>query len=388
MRAIVVGGGIGGLATAAALVRGGWDVEVLERADRFELVGSGISLWANGFTALDVLGIGDRLRAAGRFDGPAGLRDHRGRWLLRASDTMRARTKDLVGVVHRAELLDALLSVVPRECLRSGADVRAVRQDGRHVIVEHTGGTSQADVVIGADGLHSAVRAAVWPDAPKPRYTGQTAWRFVLPRPSGVADEGGEIWCRDGVFGFFPMTGDRIYAYTTANTPAGGDRDADQLARWREHCVGWPEPAGTLLATAREQDVLRHDLHYLPALRTYVDGRVALLGDAAHAMPPYLGQGGNQALEDAVTLAALLAGVLVDGVPGALREYDRIRRPRAQAIARQSIGVGRLNHLRNPVATRVRNALIRRVPESLATRSYASVVSWRPPAAAANLSAP
>lgn len=376
MRAIVVGGGIGGLASAIGLLRAGWDVEVFERAPEFTEVGAGISLWQNGLVALDALGIGEPVRALGSFDGSGGMRDHRGRWLAHTGAGERTGVAASMLILHRAELQQALLDAVPPEVLRPGVTVHSVRLDG---VVRHSGGESTADVVVGADGLRSAVRAAVWPDAEQPRYAGQTAWRIVLDRPADVPHEGHETWVPSGEFGLIPMTGDRLYCYAAAPADEGGGTPGAELAELRELAAGWPDPIPQVLAAAVPEQVLRNDVYDLPRLDGYVRGRVALLGDAAHAMRPYLGQGANQALEDAATLAAVLTGTA--DVPAGLARYDRLRRPRSQRIAARSRMMGSVIMARRWPLPQLRNLAVRATPPALAMRSMDRMLDWRPPTA-------
>jgi len=376
MRAIVVGGGVGGLASAIGLLRAGWDVEVLERAPEFTEVGAGISLWQNGLVALDALGVGAQVRALGSFDGSGGMRDHRGRWLAHTGAGERTGMAGSMLILHRAELQQALLDAVPQEVLRPGVTVHSVRQDG---VVRHSDGESTADVVVGADGLRSAVRAAVWPDAAQPRYAGQTAWRIVLDRPADVPHEGHETWVPAGEFGLIPMTGDRLYCYAAAPADEGGGAPGAELAELRELAAGWPAPIPRVLAAARPEQVLRNDVYYLPRLDGYTRGRVALLGDAAHAMRPYLGQGANQALEDAATLAAVLSGTTE--VPAGLARYDRLRRPRSQRIAARSRLIGSVIMARRWPLPQLRNLAVRAASPALAIRSMDRMLEWRPPSA-------
>ncbi|HEV7648897.1 MAG TPA: FAD-dependent monooxygenase [Actinophytocola sp.] len=374
--AVVVGGGIGGLAAAAGLHARGWTVRVLEQAPAFTEVGAGISLWPNAFRALATVGVTDlgedRIGLAG------GLRDWRGRWIVRMDDTALAtRHTGSAVVAHRAELLSALLERVPAECRLPGAPVRGVRLAGRRAVVSYDGGSISADLVVGADGVRSVVRGALWRAAAPPVYAGQTVWRIVMPRPAGLDTFGvqawAETWGPGGVFGMFPMPDDRIYCYATATVAAGGEGG---LAELRERFRDWCDPIPAVLAAASPEHVLRNDIYYLPRLQTYTHGPVVLLGDAAHAMTPNLGQGGCQALEDAATLAVLAAG---PDLATALRRYDELRRQRTQRLWKESLQGGTLSHLVPAPARVVRNAVLRALPRSLFLRHLTRPFSWQPP---------
>lgn len=377
MDAVIVGGGIGGLAVAAGLHRRGWTVTVVEQTAEFSVVGAGISLWPNAFRALAAVGVelgGERRDAAG------GLRDWHGRWIVRLDGETAAGHLARAAVAHRHDLRTALLAGVPEECQMSGVRVRGVRVDGARAVVEHDGGELSADLVVGADGVRSVVREALWPQAEQPRYAGHTAWRLVMPRPRALADAGAEIWAEtwgpNAVFGMFPMAGDLVYCYGTGALPPGSTSPAGELAELRRRFADWCEPIPAVLAAATEDQVLRNDIYALPPLPTFVHGPVALLGDAAHAMVPYLGQGGCQALEDAATLS--IAVETQPDLATALRRYDELRRPRTLAMARKSRMSGLTGHLSWAPARIARNALLRALPTSLFVRSLASPFSWRP----------
>jgi 2-polyprenyl-6-methoxyphenol hydroxylase-like FAD-dependent oxidoreductase len=370
--AIVAGGGIGGLAVAVALAARGWQVRVLERSAEFGEVGAGLSLWPNGMRALDVLGLGAQVRVHALHDTQGGLRDITGRWLSRTDTAAMERRYGPIVMIHRAEFLDVLRRAVPADALHTGVTVTAVDTDGPRVRVAHTGGMTEADLLVGADGINSAVRRSVWPQAPAPRYAGYTAWRLVIP--SGPLPAGGETWGRGERLGISPLPGGRAYVFGVAGAPAGEHSPDGELAELRRRFGGWHDPIPTLLAAASPEAVLRHDIYELPNLTSYALGRVALVGDAAHAMTPNLGQGANQALEDAATLAALLDKH--PDVPTALTAYDRERRPRTQMISRRSRRIGAVAQSRSLPA--LRNLLMRLTPASALLNSLAPVLDWRP----------
>jgi 2-polyprenyl-6-methoxyphenol hydroxylase-like FAD-dependent oxidoreductase len=377
MKAVIAGGGIGGLAAAAGLHQRGWGVTVLEQTREFAVVGSAISLWDNAFRALDTVGVelgGDRLGAAG------GIRDYRGGWITRMDRGVALSHTAKAVLTHRHDLRAALLAKVPESCQMAGTQVTGVRVEGERAVVGYDGGEIDADLVIGADGVHSVVRQAFWPQAEPPVFAGHTAWRLIMPRPESLVDAGAtmwaEIWGPDAVFGVFPVGKDKVYCYGTGALPPGTKSSDGELAEMRRRFGDWCEPIPTILAAATEDIVLRNDVYVLPPLRTYVDGPVALLGDAAHAMAPYLGQGGCQSLEDAATLC--LAVETQPDLTTALRKYDELRRPRTQMMAKKSWNSGRIGHLAWGPARAVRNAVLRAMPTSLFVKSLAEPLSWRP----------
>ncbi|MBB6344408.1 2-polyprenyl-6-methoxyphenol hydroxylase-like FAD-dependent oxidoreductase [Nonomuraea muscovyensis] len=377
--AVVVGGGIGGLAAAVALHRIGWRVTVLERAGAFGEIGAGLAIWPNAMRALAALGLAEPTAAVAGVETRGGVRDRAGRWLSRTDngDVARRHGWPLL-MVHRAELLRVLLTALPAELLRAGGEVRAVRPDGAGAVVEHAGGRVRADLVVGADGLRSRIRDQLWPEAGPPRYGGCTAWRTVTGPLAGRGTDGALFWGRGERIGFAALPGGRFYCFAAARMPEASPEDphAGLVRRFG----GWPDPVPELLAAVPEAAVLRHDVYETPPLASYVRGRVALLGDAAHAMEPTLGQGAGTALEDAVTLAACLR---TDPDPDtALARYDRLRRPRTRAIARRSARLGAVGLAAWPPAAWLRDSAARLVPSRLLLRSMDPVLSWVPPEAA------
>ncbi|MGC5321218.1 FAD-dependent oxidoreductase [Micromonospora arida] len=381
--AVVVGAGIGGLSAALALHRHGWRVTVLERAPEMREVGAGLSLMANAVRALDALGLGPALRRGGHGEAPGGIRNRHGRWLSRvdASEMVRQLGTTALGV-HRATLHRTLREALPASSLHTSAAVEHVESGPDRAEVRYQGPdgphTLSADLVVGADGLRSRVRAQLWPQHPGPVYAGSTTWRaaiaFAEPVPAAIS------WGPGAEFGMVPIGEGQLYWYGALNAPPGGHAP-DELAAVRERFGDWHDPIPALLAATPPDVVLRNDIHYLAVpLPSYVRGRVALLGDAAHAMTPNLGQGAGQAIEDAVVLGAVCAGG-AEGLPAALAAYDAQRRPRTQAVARASTTAGRFGQqLHNRIAVGMRDTALRLTPGRVALRSMARYADWRPPA--------
>lgn len=377
--AVVVGAGIGGLGAALGLRRAGWQVAVLERADRFEPVGAGIALMPNALRALDELGVGTAFRALAPVGVSGGVRTSSGRWLARWDADL---VQDVLGApmvnLHRAELHRMLYSPLAPESVRTGVAVVGVTELGRGRLGVVSGdGTvvAEADLVVAADGIHSTLRAQGWPDAPRPVYSGITTWRGVTPAPLDRPTYVGQSWGRGAEFGVVPLADGRIYWFGAVVAPPGIFR-ADERAAARDWFAGWHPPIPELIDAG--ETVVHHDIEHLPRLpMPFARGRVVLLGDAAHAMTPHLGQGGCQALEDAVVLAAALSQT--PDIDAALRQYDRQRRRRVEGIRRSAARIARMNAQRNPMAVAVRNAVVRLTPSALGVRSMARISRWNPP---------
>ncbi|MEV7083702.1 FAD-dependent monooxygenase [Streptomyces sp. NPDC093516] len=375
-RAVVIGGGIGGLTAAAALHARGWRVTVLEKARRLEPVGAAISLAPNSLRALDVIGLGDEIRALAAWAGDGGLRTPGGRWLARTSaDAAAARYGGPLVLLHRATLITSLVSRLPADTVRTAAAATLADPGGpgRPARVTTPDGELEADLVVGADGIHSAVRRALFPHHPGPVYSGFTTWRVVIPLP-GVEFASHETWGLGRIWGTHPLKDGRVYAYAAATTPAGGSAPDDERAELLRRFGDWHQPVPAVLAAARPGDVLRHDVHHIAEpLPAYHHGRIALVGDAAHAMPPTLGQGGNQAIEDAVVLAHHCDD---------LAAYTSARLPRTTAVARRAVRVARLNLMTGRTAIAVRNtamAALSKAGPALFLRGFDGIADWRPP---------
>ncbi|SDM50415.1 2-polyprenyl-6-methoxyphenol hydroxylase [Streptomyces sp. cf386] len=375
-RAVVIGGGIGGLTAAVALHRGGWDVTVLERAPSLEPVGAAISLAPNSLRALDVIGLGEEIRDLAAWQGDGGLRTPSGRWLSRTdADAVAERFGGPLVLLHRATLMTSLAARLPAEAVRTGA-AATVSDPGdtdRPARVSTPDGDLEADLVVAADGIQSAVRRALFPDHPGTVYSGFTTWRVVIPVP-GARFASHETWGRGRIWGSHPLKDGRVYAYAAARTPAGERAPDDEKAELLRRYGDWHDPIPAILAAGRPEDILRHDVHHIAEpLPAYHRGRVALVGDAAHAMPPTLGQGGNQAIEDAVVLAHHADD---------LAAYTAARLPRTTDIARQAVRIGHLNMMTGRAGVAVRNTLLATLSKAaplLFLRSFEGIADWRPP---------
>jgi 2-polyprenyl-6-methoxyphenol hydroxylase-like FAD-dependent oxidoreductase len=318
--ALVIGAGVAGLATAVGLRRDGWHVEICERGPRVETGGAAFGMWPAAQRGLAELGVAPRLQAGSVPYRTAAVRSVRGQHLADLPLQRIERTEGRpVVLVLRQVLMEALLDTLAD---LGGGPVRV----GTTPALDRAA-LERFDLVVGADGIRSAVRPLVDADALPPRALGATAWRGVC---DGVEEAYGEVWGAGMFTGVTPGGPGRTNWYVAVSHR----RCPPDFERLGAAVHGWPSPVPEVLSRTCPADVLRHDIWDLPPPRRYARDRAALVGDAAHAMAPSLGQGACQAVLDAVALVDCLAGF--PDVPAALRAYDRARRPTGTRFVRAS----------------------------------------------------
>lgn len=378
---------------AGGLARSGWQVAVYERASAFSAVGAGLAIEPNAVRALDWLGLGAPLRLHGMRQGPARLRTARGRWLVRMSmDELQKRFGNPAFALHRADVHQILadgLAEHPGVSIHTGhrASTASTSTDHAAVTFETPTGpmTAAADLVVAADGVHSTIRSATFPHHPQPAYAGYITWRGIVPadQTKGITLDATvvETWGRGQRVGIAPLPDGRVYWYYTESAPEGAQQTTtvtDLAARVRD----WHAPIPQLLSATPPQALLRNDIYTLLApLPSYRHGRVVLLGDAAHAITPDLGQGAALALEDAVTLAVYAgdASSTAADLDTGLDHYDDERRPRTQKLVRLSARIGRIAQARSPLTVAARNLAAGLLPASAYLKASAGAFSWTPP---------
>jgi 2-polyprenyl-6-methoxyphenol hydroxylase-like FAD-dependent oxidoreductase len=314
----VVGGGIAGLTFAARLDPKRFRVTIHERRKELPPVETSLAMWPEAQQALAAVGLLPAVRAAGTRFGGMALRDGSGNVFL------QGQAPGVIGV-SRGELLRLLDAAVPASVARACCPVRSL---------------PDADLVVGADGVHSLVRRAVWGEGSRARLSPFLALRGITdePVPPGT---GGEYWGRGQLFGITPASRDRTYWYASYRSELGpgGIDVAEALAVTRTRFSGPAAGIARVLTSAAPGQTLAQRIWTAPPLRRYARKGAVLVGDAAHGMTPNLGRGACEALIDAVTLADLLNS---RPLPDALQAYSRRRTLRTQVLRVASSAMTRL----------------------------------------------
>jgi 2-polyprenyl-6-methoxyphenol hydroxylase-like FAD-dependent oxidoreductase len=374
LKAVVVGGGIGGLAAGIALRRVGIEATVLEQAQELEAIGAGLGLASNAVQAFERLGVADQVRARGQAAETLVARKPSGASLIELPLTRG----EMLGV-HRADVQEVLASALG-DGLRLGAACTGFRDDGERLTVSLAGGEQvEGDVLVGADGLRSKTRAWLLQDG-EPAYAGYMGWRAVTQLDdASLRGRMSETWGRGVRFGLIPIGSGRLYWFVSESRPEPeapvvlGDKD--RLARL---VSGWHDPIQAAIASTPEEAISGTGIYARAPARTWGRGRVTLLGDAAHPMTPDLSQGAAQALEDAVVLAASLRDI-DDPVIG-LRAYEALRRRRTAPIVKRSRAAGRLAQSSGRVGANLRDFLMGSLPNRLHGIQQARIVDTELPA--------
>ncbi|NVM99478.1 FAD-dependent oxidoreductase [Arthrobacter sp. SDTb3-6] len=325
--AVVIGGGIGGLAAARALAQHGWAVAVRERSPALPATGTSLGMWPEALEALDEIGVGRRVReAAVRVSdaGSAGLRTPAGRALVELGGSGG------LYLVSRSALLAILAD-----------GVGITFSDG----VTDQRGLAGVDLVVGADGTFSGTRRTVFGERYAARTLGAVAWRGTVP---GTVSSYGETWAPGAMFGITPAGPDASNWYACLD--AGGTFKPPHRQHLQDVFGSWRSGVTEVLDRLEEGAILHHELFEVPPLPSFVGGNTALVGDAAHAMAPFLGRGACEAIVDGAVLAKCLGNAAT--VAEGLAAYDRQRRGKTQRMAAMSRRMGRLAMMRRGFVAR------------------------------------
>ncbi len=354
LKVVVIGAGIGGLTAGIALKQAGYDVEIYDRVKDLRPIGAGISLWSNGVKVLNRLGLGEKIAKIG------GLME---RMEYRTKTGELLNDIDLKPLIHevgqrpypvaRRDLQQMLLEAFPGE-VKLDHKCLGVEEDETGVTaLFESGHKARGDLLVAADGVRSILRTYVLGEEVQPEYGGYINWNGLVSADEDLAPK--KTWViyvgDHKRASMMPVAGDRFYFFFDVPLPKGTPANPDNYkTELKEHFQGWAKPVQALIERFDPDAVARPEIHDVGPIDRFVKGRVALLGDSAHATCPDMGQGGCQAMEDALVLTNYLITTNL-GVEYALKRYELERKERANAIVQKARKRAEQIHGKEPEVT-------------------------------------
>lgn len=361
-RIIISGGGIAGLTTAIALKQIGFHPLVCEAAPEIKPVGAGLALAANAIRAFKKLGIDDAVMAKGRLLNAFTIKDEKGR-IITKTDSLTSSEKYGADnfTIHRADLHRVLMSFLDKQEVQTNKRCIDFEKIDQKVLLHFSDGSSEtADYLIAADGIHSPVRKKLLPSYTI-RYSGYTCWRSVIDIPSADLKEASETWGTRGRFGIVPLAHDKLYWFACIKARPDDERMKHYTVKeLLQHFGNYHQPIPEILHKTKDEDLIWNDISDLPPLPRFSFENILLIGDAAHATTPNMGQGACQAIEDAVILADCIQKV--SSVSAAFSAFEKRRMDRTHYIVKQSRMIGNIAQIQNKYVACIRNAFMRSIP--------------------------
>lgn len=362
---IILGGGIAGLTAAISLKKLGFKTIVYESSQTIEGIGAGLGLASNALKALEYLGLSQGIPAIGTKVTASHIRDSFGKTIAIADATLVSELDDQNFAVHRKDLHQYLFSQLEKNEVIPDKRLVSFIQSKEEVFIEFEDGTSDtSDYLIAADGVGSVVRQQLFPHS-KPRYAGYTCWRAIIKNPGLQLTDSSETWGKEGRFGYVALPNNLIYWYACINTKKKDIRTytAQDLL---ENFKNYHHPIPKILADTRDEDLLQNDILDIKPISQFTCERVLLIGDAAHATTPNMGQGACMALEDVAVLMHELKQT--KDVERAFHSFEKKRVKRTRFIINTSRKMGVIAQFENPTLISIRNAVFRGMPKAFVKR--------------------
>ncbi|MDW4089574.1 FAD-dependent monooxygenase [Staphylococcus saprophyticus] len=360
MKIAIVGAGIGGLTAAALLCEQGHEVKVFEKNSTITEVGAGIGIGGNVIDKLGKHDLAKGIKNIGQFINVMEILDDKDNVLSKAK--LKKNTVNLT--MTRQSLIDVIKSYVSESAIYTNHHVTHVDNNALKVVMHFEAQEAEAfDLCIGADGLHSNIRHTVAPNS-KTQYQGYTVFRGLVEDIDIKSDNvAKEYWSAKGRVGVVPLLNNQAYWFISINAK---ENDATMQSYGKPHLQArfnhFPNEVRKVLDKQSETDILLHDIYDLQPLKTFVYQRVILLGDAAHATTPNMGQGAGQAMEDAIVLANCLQAYPFEA---ALQRYDKIRVDHTKKVIKRSRKIGKLAQRSNKIVISLRNSIAKIMPNRL-----------------------
>ncbi|MBW4660595.1 MAG: FAD-dependent urate hydroxylase HpxO [Drouetiella hepatica Uher 2000/2452] len=354
LKAIIIGAGMGGLATGIALRQSGYEVEIYDRVSELRPAGAAISLWSNGVKVLNRLGLGKEIASIGGQMDRMAYYSSTGEPL---TDFSLSPLIEQVGQrpypVARTELQGMLLEALGVDRVQLNSKCVAIEQDADSATaVFEDGRRATGDLIIGADGTHSVIRQYVLGYAVERQYVGYVNWNGLVPASEDLAPKDSwVIYVGDHKrVSLMPIANDRFYFFFDVPLPKGTPKPENYQTELSGFFEGWADPVQTLIQRLDPLKTNRVEIHDVEALPAWTKGRVTLLGDAGHSTAPDLGQGGCQAMEDAWVLANSLVTNNIS-VEDSLKRYEMIRKDRAADVVNKARKRSDVTHGKDPEKT-------------------------------------
>jgi len=373
MKVTIIGAGIGGLTLAIALQKKGIEVEIFEATSAFKKVGAGIVLAINAMQIYQRLGLAEQLKLKGNCLEKMAITSANLKSLTKNEMAYFEAKYGLNNVaIHRATLHEVLLSELSKIPLHLNKKLKKLEERTEGIQLQFwDGSTHQAEIVIGADGIHSGVRQSIFPQS-KERFSKQLCWRAVLPfkLEKGMEYTMREAWGAGRRFGIVPIENNQVYWFACASYQKNA-QEAFNATNLSELFSNFDPIVTELIEATPSDQIIEAELSDLELLKTWHKGKVCLMGDAAHATTPNMGQGANQAIESAWVLADCLAKEA--DYKTAFESYQKIRQAKASQIVKMSWQIGQMAHLKNPILTTFRNTLLRITPAAIGRKQLEQV---------------
>ncbi|EMS33128.1 Salicylate hydroxylase [Mariniradius saccharolyticus AK6] len=359
---LIVGGGIAGLTTAIALKKIGIHAILAEASPEIRAVGAGLALAANAMQALRQIGISEAVIPLGRELKAFTIYDQKGKPISKTNtDPANSRFGISNFTIHRAALHSALLARLDAGQVLTGKRSKDIAEEGDAYRVDFEDGSSiTAENVIVAEGIHSPIRKKLLPTS-KIRYAGYTCWRGITDNPSLQIEETSETWGAKGRFGVTPLANGQVYWYACINSPHANSTLKDWGKKeLMEVFKDFHTPIPQVLSATRPERIIWNDILDLEPIDRFAFGRIVLVGDAAHATTPNMGQGACMAIEDAAVLASCLSKNT--DVAEAFSAFEKRRLKRTHNIVKTSWTLGKVAQWENSLLRAIRDKAFRMIP--------------------------
>lgn len=369
----IIGAGVAGLTTAIALQNLGREFTLFERSKIIKGIGAGFGLAANAMHALDYIGIRQEVEEIGYYMDSFTILDQKGDILVNPNTKKISETYEQKNfAIHRIDLHQYLLSKVNPESVFAGKKALKFEQQQDYIEVFFEDGTiHKTKYLIIADGIKSPLRQQLIPDS-KPRYAGYSCWRATIDNSKLKIQKGSETWGHKGRFGLSPMVNDRVYWYACINGPQQNPSFKNyQVQDLKNQFANYHSPIQEVLDNTEDSDLIWSDIIDIKPLKNFAFGNILIIGDAAHACTPNMGQGACQAMED----VAVLSKELMNNQPvhQAFETFEKKRLARTKYITDTSKFIGDVAQWENKFLISIRNKLMKIMPDSMNQKSLLKV---------------